>query len=155
MLQIKPFCALLLMFLVLSVFTVSFAATQTDADSAIAEAKSKLASCYSTVQTTEAQGGNVTVLIATLNDAAGLLTKAELSYAAEDYSSASSFAQQAGDVLAGFEVTATAVKNSGMQNSNQQLTANAVIVGVAVAVFVGGVVFWVRLGHKKAEAKGE
>lgn len=145
----KKVCVLTLLLLAASLVFVCPLATaqsQEEAASSISTAKNRLANGYVLAKATEAQGINVTGLVATLNEAAQLLTGAELAYSAGDYSSASSLAAQSSSQLASFDGTASALKNSAIQEDNFKLITNILLITGALAIFGAGIAIYVRLG---------
>jgi len=121
---------------------------QNSAGAAIASAQNSLESCYKAVEQAQAAGANVDSLVATLNDAAGSLSEAQLAYASGDYSSAYNYASQSQSALNGVTSEASTLQanadNSSSQNSLivvLSLFSSVVILGVGV----GG---WVALNKR-------
>ncbi len=124
-------------------------AGQSDAKSEIALAKDELSDCYETVKSVEAKGGNITGLVAILNNAGRLLTQAELAYLAENYSSAVTFARQSKVQLSGFDVKASLVKNDALYNGNLGFYTDALLVVAGFVIFCVGIAVWFILGRFK------
>lgn len=156
MLNSKKLTLLAVVFLVVFLlFMCSHVAGQSDAASNISAAKVELSNCYASVKVAEAKGANVTGLIATLNDAGELLTRAELAYLAKDYDSAADFAQQSKDKLDGFNQAANSLKADAMQSGNVVFFVDALLVAIALVIFCVGIAVWVALRSKQGSVSAE
>jgi len=140
--------------LMLAFFTMSapfcvFASTEADARSAIVAAENEVVDCYRAVLDAEKTGANVTDLTSTLNEAGGLLSKANLAYSMDNFTSARNFALQSQAKLNGFVAEADALKETAMQERYWDFMVNVVGSAVgAVAVVVGGFAVWNFLKRK-------
>ncbi len=83
-----------------------------DAQLAINSAKNALRDAYKSVFQAESPGANVESLMITLNEAADLLSKAELPDAAKDYGAANNYASQSQIKLNGLTGKAAALTQS-------------------------------------------
>lgn len=106
---VLAFVAVMLSLSIISARLDVFGLAESDAVSAIDVAEEKIVLCYNAVAEADAAGANVTALLATLNRAGELLSKAELSYRMGDFDSAVSYAGQSQDELDGFVVEAEAL----------------------------------------------
>ncbi len=129
-------------------------AEQSNASTAISSAKNRILDCYNAAKEAEAAGANITALAATLNEAGSLLSQAELAYAANDFSTAVNFAVQSQNVLNGFVGEANALKETAVQQENQDFLINVVgsIIGAFVVIVVGGLL-WLLLKRKYETAE--
>ena len=84
----------------------------------------------------------------TLNDAAGLLSKAELAYASGDYNSAYNYAIQSQSKLNGFTSQATTLKENAVNNDNQNFIIIVLSIIGSVAILCVGIVAWIVLNRK-------
>jgi hypothetical protein len=87
---------LLINALVLAVCTLAapVLADQSTSQNAIFTAQNDLKNCYQTVRQAGAAGVNIDPLVATLNNASDLLSKAQIAYAIKDYDAAKNYATQ-------------------------------------------------------------
>jgi hypothetical protein len=151
----KLACLALVFLLVIPLLLSSQVAGQDDAAANISAAKTELSNCYASVKAAEAQGANVTGLIATLNDAGELLTRAELAYLAKDYDSAANFTQQSKDTLDGFNQAANSLKADAMQSGNSGFFTDALLVVASLVIFCVGIAVWVALRSKQGSVSAE
>jgi hypothetical protein len=142
------------LFIVHSV-TFSYASTESDASSAIAEAQQRIEVCYSAAADAAKAGANVTGLLSDLDDAGQLLSNASLAFQNGDYDSAYSFAVQSNSTLVGFEENAASLKNTAVQQGRLVFWVD--IVGSTVGTFVvifGGVLLWFYLKRRYVKPGG-
>ncbi len=152
----KPVVLVLVSLIVYPSLLSCLVAGQSDAKSEIALAKEALSDCYDAVKAVEAKGGNVTGLVAILNNAARLLTQAELAYLAENYSSAVTLARQSKTQLSGFDAKASLVKNDALNNGNLGFYTDALLVIAGFIIFCVGIAVWFVLGRfKQRRVSGE
>jgi hypothetical protein len=124
-------------------------ADQTDAAAAITSAKERIVTCYQAAREAEGAGANITSLVAILNDAGTLLSRAELAYSTNDFDAASNFAVQSREGLGNFVSEANALKETAIQQGNRDFMINVVGSAVgAIAVVVGGFAVWNFLKRK-------
>lgn len=137
--------------LLFSVMVVSsfVLAEQTDASAAITSAKEQIVTCYQAARDAEGAGANITSLTATLNDAGALLSQAESAYSTNDFDAARDLAVQSREMLSNFVSDANALKETAIQQGNQDFMINVVGSAVgAIAVVVGGFAVWNFLKRK-------
>jgi uncharacterized Tic20 family protein len=124
-------------------------ADQTDAAAAIISAKEQIVTCYQAAKDAEGAGANITSLTATLNDAGALLSRAELAYSSNDFGTARDLAVQSRERLGNFVSEANVLKETAIQQGNQDFMINVVGSAVgAIAVVVGGFAVWNFLKRK-------
>lgn len=127
-----------------------FAVGERDAaEAAIGDAEGVIGECYGAVVEAERVGANVTDLLATLNEAGWLLSRAHLAYETGNFSLAVSFANQSRLRLNGFIVEAEALRENAARAGYLDFMNNIVGSAVgAVAVVVGGFAVWSFLKRK-------
>jgi hypothetical protein len=138
----------IILFIISGLFTSPVSAQQGSAQSAIISAQNKLRSCYGAVKDAEAAGANVDSLMATLNEAAGLLSEAELAYASNDYNSAYKYATQSQNKLNGLISQANALQESAVSSNNQNFITVILSVISSIAILCVGITAWVVLNRK-------
>ena len=133
-----PFCA--------------FAVDEADARSAIAAVEERIVVCYQAVADADGAGANVTALLAVLDEAGLLLSRANL-YRMKNSSLAFDFAVQSQEKLNGLEAEAGVLRENAMQQGYWDFMVNVVgsIVGTVVVV-CGGFVVWflLKIRYEKA-----
>ena len=139
----------LTVFLVAAIFVSPAFADQGGAQNAISSAKDTIKNCYDAVKQAESAGANVDSLMATLNDAAGSLSKAELAYASNDYDSAYTYATQSQSKLNDFTGQATALKENARANATQNFEYTIFSLAVSIGILCAGVTAWVVLGRRE------
>ena len=144
-----PIALTVLLLLFVTAMMAPVWAEQEGAQSAISSAKNTILTCYRAAREAEAAGANITVLTATLNQAASLLSQAEFAYATNDFDTASNLASQSQNVLTNFVGEANALKETATQQRNQDFLVNVVgsLIGTFV-VIVAGLVVWIFLKRK-------
>lgn len=127
-----------------------FAVGERDAaEAAIGDAEGVIVECYGAVVEAEGAGANVTDLLAALNEAGWLLSRAHLAYETGNFSLAVSFAEQSRARLDGFVGGAEVLKKSAAETGYWDFMVNVVGSAVgAVAVVVGGFAVWNFLKRK-------
>jgi hypothetical protein len=140
--------------LVISTFLPLAQADQTDAAAAMASAKEQILICYQSANGAEGAGANITALVAVLNDAGTLLSRAEFVYSIGDFDTARDLAIQSQTTLGDFISEANALKETATQQRDQDFLINVVgsIIGT-FAVIVAGFVAW-RFLKRKYEIDG-
>ena len=136
-----PFCA--------------FAVDEADAGSAIAVAEERIVVCYRAVAGADAAGADTSALLAVLNEAGLLLSKARanltygLAYNMSEFDSAFDFAVQSQEKLNGLEAEADVLRENAMQQGYLDYMVYVVgsVVG-AVVVVCGGFVVWFLLKRR-------
>jgi hypothetical protein len=138
-----------LLLLIINTFLPLAQADQTDAAAAIASAKEQILICYQSAKEAEGAGANITTLVAVLNDAGTLLSRAEFAYSISEYDTARDLAIESQNTLSGFISEANTSKENGIQQRNQEFLINVVgsIIGT-FAVLCAGIVAWIFLKRK-------
>ena len=144
--SIRCTLALAALVLVLSVANVPFCALavdETDARSSIEAAEENIVVCYRAVSDADEAGANTTALLAVLNEAGELLSRADLAYKMGDFDSALDFANQSQERLNGFVAQAVVLRETAVQQRYWDFMVYVVgsIVGTVVVV-VGGFAVW-------------
>ena len=131
-------------------------AEQANASTAISSAKNTIVNCYSAAKEAEAVGANITAIVDTLNEAGSLLSQAELAYAANDFDAALNLAVQSQTTLSDFIGEANSLKETALQQQNQDFLINVVgsIIATFVVIVAGGLV-WFLLKRKCQTAEGD
>jgi ATP-dependent Zn protease len=143
--------AVVILFITSASFASPVFADQNSAQTAIMSAQNNLKTCYDAVKQAQAAGANVDSLMVTLNDAAGLLSEAELAYASNDYNSAYTYATQSQSKLNGFTSQATALQQNAVNNDNKNFIT--IVSSIAsVAILCVGIAAWVILNRKGRKA---
>jgi hypothetical protein len=141
--------AVVILFITTALFASPVFADQNIAQTAIISAQNNLKTCYDAAKQAQAAGANVDSLMATLNDAAGLLSEAELAYASNDYSSAYSYAIQSQSKLNSFIFQATALQQNADNNDNQNFMVTISSIIGSVVILCVGIAAWVTLNRKQ------
>jgi lipopolysaccharide biosynthesis regulator YciM len=141
--------ALVILFFAFSQINALASASQGSAQSAINSAKATLKTCYEAMRQVEDAGANVEGLTQTLNDAAALLSKAELAYAAESYDDAANFAAQSRTQLNDFEAEVNTQAEAAQQANTQGVLVMLVSLVASVALLCVGFAIWINLGKKQ------
>jgi hypothetical protein len=140
---------IVILFITTALFASPVFADQNSAQTAIISAQNNLKTCYDAAKQAQTAGANVDPLMAALNDAAGLLSEAQLAYASNDYNSAYNYATQSQTTLNGFISQATALQQNANNNDNQNfMTLVSSVIG-SVAILCVGIAAWVTLNRKQ------
>jgi hypothetical protein len=138
----------------ISAFLPLAQADQTEANAAIASAKEQILTCYQAAKEAEGAGANITVLVAVLNDAGILFSRAEFAYSVSDFDAARDLAVQSQSTLGDFVPEAKTLKETATQQRNQDFLINVVgSIAGTFAVIIAGFVAW-RFLKKKYETAG-
>jgi hypothetical protein len=150
----RTFFLIVILLFVISAFLPLALADQTDAAAAIASAKEQILICYQAAKEAEEAGANITALVAVLNDAGTLLSRAEFAYSVSDFDTARDLAIQSQSTLGDFVSEANTLKETATQQRNQDFLINVIgsIIGT-FAVIVAGFAAW-RFLKKKYETAG-
>jgi hypothetical protein len=145
----RTFLLMALMLFIVSTFPQLAQADQLDAATAIASAKEQILICYQAVKEAEGAGANITALVAVLNDAGTLLSRAEFAYSVSDFDIARDLAVQSQSSLDNFVSDANVLRETGTQQRSQDFLINVVgsLVG-AFAVVGAGIAIWSFLRRK-------
>jgi hypothetical protein len=148
------FSIALLLFVISTFLPLARARYQPVAATAIASAKEQILICYQAAKEAEGAGANITALVAVLNDAGTLLSRAEFAYSVSDFDTARDLAIQSQSTLGDFLSEANTLKETATQQRNQDFLINVVgsIIGT-FAVIVAGFSAWLFL-KKKYETAG-
>jgi hypothetical protein len=139
----------LLLFVISTFLPLARARYQTAAAAATASAKKQILICYQAAKEAEEAGANITALVAVLNDAGMLLSRAEFAYSVSDFDEARDFAIKSQNTLSDFISEANASKETASQQRNQDFLINVVgsIIGT-LAVLGGSIAAWIFLKRK-------
>jgi hypothetical protein len=145
----RTFFLIAILLFVISTFLPLAQAEQTDAATAIASAKEQILTCYQAAKEAEGAGANITALVAVLNDAGTLLSRAEFTYSISDFDTARDLAIQSQNTLGDFISEANTSKETATQQQNQDFLINVVgsIIGT-FAVLSAGIAAWIFLKRK-------
>ena len=126
---------------------------QGQAASALAAAEQSVNSAYQAVFNAEESGANVSSLLVRLNEAGWLLSRAQLAYNSENFSSSQQLANQSQEELNGFVADANALKETAMRERYLDFMVNVVgsTVG-AVGVVCASFFVWFLLKRKYEKA---
>lgn len=154
--SIRCTLALAALMLVLSVANVpfcAFAVDETDVRSAIAAAEERILVCYRAVADADDAGANTAALLAVLNEAGELLSRAKLAYEMGDFNSTLDFALLGQERLNGFVADADALREAALQQRNWDFMVYVVgsVVG-AIVVVCGSFVVWFFLKRRYERA---
>ncbi len=140
--------AFVIFFIAVALFVSPVFAQQNSAQTAIASAQNNFKSCYDAAKQAQSAGANVTSLMVTLNDAAGLMSEAQLAYASNDYNAAYNYATQSQNVLNSFSSQATALQQNANNNDNQKFMVTIFSIIGSVAILGAGTAVWIKLNRK-------
>ena len=151
--------ALTLAFSAVSAPFCAFAVDEADAGSAIAVAEERIVVCYRAVAGADEAGADTTALLAVLDEAGLLLSKARanltysLAYNMSEFDSAFDFALQSKEMLEGVDVEADVLRDAAVQQRYWDFMVNIAgsLVG-AMVVVCGGLVVWFLLKRKYEKA---
>lgn len=131
----------------------AIAFSESDAKSAIVAAEEKIVVCYQAVAEADKAGANVTALLAVMNEAGWLLSKAKLAYQTGDFESATNFASLSQERLSGFVEEADGLRGTALQQRYWDFMVNVVgsTMGT-VAVIGGSFVVWRLLKRRYGKA---
>ena len=153
--SIKCTLALAALMLMLSTVNAPFCvfAVETDVRSSVAAAEERIVVCYRAVADADEVGANTSALLAVLNEAGLLLSRADLAYEMGDFDSALDFANQSQERLNGFVAQAVVLRETAVHQGYWDFMVNVVgsIVGAA-AVVCGGFVVWFLLKRRYEKA---
>jgi hypothetical protein len=130
-------------FIVRSV-SFSFASSESDAGSAIAQAEQRIETCYSAAVDAEKAGANVTSLLSILDGAGMNLSEARVAFQDGNFDSAYALAVQSNGTLNGFEVQAGSLRDTAAQQGIVNFWVNAVgsIVATFAVITIGSLVWF-------------
>lgn len=130
-------------------FTYPVLAQQGNAQASINQAKTALENSYAAALQAEDAGANITSLVSTLNNAAGLLSQAELAYASHGYAAANDYAVQSKNALNGFDSQVASLKASAVNIQAQHFGTALFSAVAAVAFLLVGFGLWFVLGRRE------
>jgi hypothetical protein len=132
-----------------TLFIASILASQGNAQSAITAAKKAIVNAYGAVAQAESTGAEVNSLIATLNEAAILLSKAELYYAGKDYDLAYSYAKQSQGKIVGVTQQASELEQETLLATSQSNLHTFLTLAVSISVLFVGIGVWTFLSKQE------
>ena len=134
-----PFCA--------------FAVDETDVRSAIAAAEERIVVCYRAIADADEAGADTTGLLAVLNEAGELLSRAKLAHEMGDFNSTLDLALLGQERLNGFVADADALREVALWQRNWDFMVYVVgsVVG-AIVVVCGSFVVWFFLKRRYEKA---
>jgi hypothetical protein len=134
---------------IISAFLPLAQADQTEATAAIASAKEQVLTCYQAAKDAEEAGANITALVAVINDAGTLFSRAEFAYSTSDFDTARNLAVQSQSTLSNFISEANTLKETATQQRNQDFLISVVgsIIGT-FAILCAGIAAWIFLKRK-------
>jgi hypothetical protein len=145
----RTFFLIAILLFIITTFLPLVRADQIDATVAIASAKEQILICYQAAKEAEGAGANITALVAVLNHAGTLLSRAEFTYSTSDFDTARNLAVQSQSTLGDFVSNANTLKETADQQRNQDFLINIVgSLGGAFAVVGAGVLTWILLKKK-------
>jgi hypothetical protein len=127
--------------------------SESDARLAIVAAEERIVVCYRAVAEADKAGANVTGLLAVMNEAGWLLSKAKVAFQIGDFESARDFAVQSQGRLNRFVEEADGLRGTALQQRYWDFMVNVVgsIIGT-VAVIGGSFVVWHLLKKRYVKA---
>jgi hypothetical protein len=142
--------------LVLCAFAVTFPLAQSQsAGSAITQAQNTLTSSTQAVAQAQSEGANVDGLTATLNEAAGLLSKAQLANSAGDYAAANQYASQCQSKLNGVAGEASSLQQAAANQKTQSSIFTVITLLISASLLVSGVALWFILNKRERRSTDE
>ena len=138
---------LLLVLPLVGFVVVGYCSSMVDARAAVAQASLRVTVCYSVAADAAKAGANVTGLLVTLDEAGGLLSRAELALGTGEFDSASTLAHLCEERLVGLEDAAVGLRDSAVRAGFLDFAFGVVgsAVGSVLVVVVGVVVwFWLK-----------
>lgn len=146
----KTKTACIFLSLVICAYTVTFPLTQEQsAGSAVSQAQKALASSIQVVAQAQTEGANVDALMASLAEAADLLSNAQLANSAGDYNAANDYASQCQNKLNGVNSEALSLQQAATYQKNQSSIFTILTLLVSAALLVSGVVSWFILNKRE------
>jgi hypothetical protein len=106
-------------------------------------------SCFDEVRQAESAGVDVTALVATLNNAAELLTKAKLAYASNNFDSAFDYASQSRNQLNDFVSKVNIAHETAIGENNRKQSTIVLSIVFSAAILSAGVASYVSLSRKE------
>ncbi|MEJ5327402.1 MAG: hypothetical protein WHU54_04035 [Candidatus Bathyarchaeia archaeon] len=152
----KAIITLSLILLAVSAFLPLVHGDQAAAAATLASAKAQIVSCYRAAEEAESAGANITALVAVLNDAGLLLSRAEYAYSIRDFDDARDLATQSLSLLSNFVAEADVLKENAVAQRNQDFLINVLgsTAGTFAVLGVGGAL-WVALKRREKAAEAQ
>jgi len=138
-----------------TLFITSVLASQENAQVAIIAAKKAILNAYGAVAQAESTGADVKSLIAPLNEAAVLLSKAELSYAGKEYDLAYSYAKQSQGKVVGVSQQASELQQDTLIATSQSDLHTFLTLAAAVSFLFAGIGVWAFLNKQEKRRSHE
>lgn len=148
MTKTKTACILIALLICAYAVTLPLSQEQS-AGSAVNQAQNALASSVQAVAKAQSEGANVDALMATLQQAADLLSKAQLANSAGDYSAANDYAGQCQSKLSGVNGEAASLQQAATNQKNQSSIFTVLTLLVSAALLVSGVASWFILNKRE------
>jgi hypothetical protein len=136
-------------------FTFSFASSESDSSSAIAQTEQRIEACYSAAADAAKAGANVTSLLTVLDGAGMNLSLARVAFQDGNFDYAYALAVQSNATLNGFEAQAASLRDTAAQQRYVDFAVN--VVGSTVGTFtviIIGLVIWFGL-KRRPEKSGK
>lgn len=124
-------------------------ADQGSAQNAISSAEGTMKNCYDAATQAEAAGADVTALVATLNSAAELLSKAKLAYASSNFDSAFDYASQSRNQLNDFFSQANVARENGISEGYRKQFTTFLSIGFSASILLAGVAVYLSLSRRE------
>lgn len=140
---------LLLIVIAFSAFPKVLAYSKEEADKSLKEAMKTITACYQATVKAERAGANITKLVATMNEAGDLYSKALLAYETEDFNSTIRLAEESQNILDGFILEADVLRETASEQRYWDFMIN--IVGSTIgtfAVILFSFILWTLLKKK-------
>ena len=141
--------AFVAIFLIAAAFTSPAFAQQSGVQNAISSAQTAIKNSYDVAKQAESAGANIDSLMVTLNDAAELLSKAELAYASNNYNSAYIYATQCQSSLDNFAGQANALTTNAQANDSQNFVFTILPLAASIGLLCVGIAVWIVLGSRE------
>lgn len=119
------------------------------AGSAVTQAQNTLASSTQAVAEAQSAGANVDSLMAPLNEAAGLLSKAQLANSAGDYAAANNYASQCQSKLSGVAGEASTLQQEAQSQKTQSSLYTVLTLLISAVLLVSGIASWFILNKRE------
>ena len=148
MTKTKTVCVILALLICAYATTVPLIQGQS-AGSAVNQAQNALASSVQAVAQAQSEGANVDALMATLTQAASLLTKAQLANSAGNYGMANDYASQCQSQLSGVNDEAASLQQAAANQKTQSSIFSALTLLFSAALLVSGVASWFILSKRE------
>lgn len=148
--------AVILLALVLCAYMFTFTLTKgQNAASVISQTQNAFASSVQAVAQAQSSGANVDALMASLTQAADLLSKAQLANSAGDYSAANDYASQCQSKLGSINSEAASLQQAAANQKNQSSIYTALTLLVSAALLASGIASWFILNKRERRSTND